>query len=113
MEASRVNEFGEEFIEEVVAGAAFETSRGPGWDVKSGPESTVRARRGNVHITATLHSLYGYERCAEIDRDIWERSEVLRDLHEYVLPLHEHADRLGLLPLSSFDVRQQQTTHEI
>lgn len=110
METSRVNEFGEEFIEEVVAGAAFETSRGPGWDVKSGPESTVRARRGNVHITATLHSLYGYERCAEIDRDIWERSEVLRDLHEYVLPLHEHAERLGLLPLSSFDVRQQQTT---
>ena len=36
--------------------------------------------------------------------------EVLRDLHEYVLPLHEHAERRGLLPLSSFDVRQQQTT---
>lgn len=92
---------------QVVPGAS---ARGHGWDVQPGPSSTMRARRGKVHVTATLHSLYGYERCPEIDRNIWERSEVLRDLHEYVLPLHEHAERLDLLPLSSLDVRQQQTT---
>jgi 2',3'-cyclic-nucleotide 2'-phosphodiesterase (5'-nucleotidase family) len=85
-------------------------TRGAGWDVKPGEQSTIRTRRGNVYITATLHSLYGYERCEKIHRDIWERSKVLRDLHEYVLPLHEHAQRLGLLPLSSLDVRQKQTT---
>ena len=85
-------------------------SRGDGWDVVPGPQSTVRQRRGNVYVTATLHSLAGYERCDDIDADIWERSEVLRDLHEYVLPLHEHAERLDLLPLSSLDVRQKQTT---
>jgi len=86
------------------------STRGAGWDVKPGEQSTIRTRRGDVYITATLHSLYGYERCEKIHQDIWERSKVLRDLHEYVLPLHEHAQRLGLLPLSSLDVRQKQTT---
>lgn len=98
------------FIEDVINMDGVDSARGHGWDVQPGPTSTVRTKRGNVHVTATLHSLYGYDRCEEIDRDIWERSEVLRDLHEYVLPLHEHAERLSLLPLSSLDVRQQQTT---
>ena len=100
--------------DEETAAAAAESvgmnTRGAGWDVKPGEQSTIRTRRGNVYITATLHSLYGYERCEKIHQDIWERSKVLRDLHEYVLPLHEHAQRLGLLPLSSLDVRQKQTT---
>ena len=105
----------DDFIEDVIRGVgetniASSSSRGAGWDVEPGPLSEVRAQCGDVRVTATLHSLAAYDRCPEIDRDIWERSEVLRDLHEYVLPLHEHAERRGLLPLSSFDVRQQQTT---
>jgi len=109
----------DDFIEDVIRGvgetniassSSSSSSRGAGWDVKPGPLSEVRAQCGDVRVTATLHSLAAYDRCPEIDRDIWERSEVLRDLHEYVLPLHEHAERRGLLPLSSFDVRQQQTT---
>lgn len=105
----------DDFIEDVIRGVgetdiASSSSRGAGWDVEPGPLSEVRARCGAVDVTVTLHSLEVYDGCPEIDRDIWERSEVLRDLHEYVLPLHEHAERRGLLPLSSFDVRQQQTT---
>ena len=105
----------DDFIEDVIRGVgetdiASSSSRGAGWDVEPGPLSEVRARCGAVDVTVTLHSLEAYDGCPEIDRDIWERSEVLRDLHEYVLPLHEHAERRGLLPLSSFDVRQQQTT---
>lgn len=99
-----MNEFGEEFIEEVVVGAAFEMSRGSGWDVKLGLESMVCVCCGNVYIIVIFYFFYGYECCVEIDCDIWECLEVLRDLYEYVLSLYEYVERFGLLLLLSFDV---------
>ena len=40
-----------------------------------------------------------------MDADVWRRSEVLRDLNQYTLSLHEHGERLGLAPLTSRDAR--------
>ena len=64
-----------------------------------------------IQITAELIDLTNYHRTdEEIDKDIYERSKVLRELHEFILPVHIHAERLALHPLSSKNARQQQCT---
>ena len=94
----------------------------PGWDAvpnetfvtverSTGSSSLTNAATNNLQITAELIDLTEYPHTdAEIDADIYERSKVLRELHEFILPVHVHAERLALHPLSSKDARQQQCT---
>ena len=58
-----------------------------------------------MRVSARMFSLRGYRTDPEMDADVWRRSEVLRDLNQYTLSLHEHAARLGIGPLSSRDSR--------
>ena len=75
----------------------------PGAEV--GTEVTVRRPGSGVRVSARMFSLRGYRTDPDIDADIWRRSEVLRGLNQHTLSLHEHAQRLGLAPLSSRDAR--------
>ena len=73
--------------------------------------SSSSSSAANLQITAELIDLTEYPHTdPEIDADIYERSKVLRELHEFILPVHIHAERLALHPLSSKDARQQQCT---
>ena len=70
-----------------------------------GSEVSVRRPGSGVVVTARMFSLRGYRTDPDMDADIWRRSEVLRDLNQYTLSLHEHGERLGLAPLTSRDAR--------
>jgi len=93
----------------------------PGWDAvpnetfvtveRSTGSPSSSSSAANLQITAELIDLTKYPHTdPEIDADIYERSKVLRELHEFILPVHIHAERLALHPLSSKDARQQQCT---
>ena len=58
-----------------------------------------------MRVSARMFSLRGYRTDPDMDADVWRRSEVLRDLNQYTLSLHEHGERLGLAPLTSRDAR--------
>ena len=73
-----------------------------------GARVSVTRPGSGLRISACMYSLQGYRTDAVIDADIWRRSEMLRGLNAHTLSLHEHAARLGLLPLSSRDARAGQ-----
>ena len=73
-----------------------------------GDEVSVKRPGSAIVISAKMYSLQGYRTDPDIDADIWQRSDVLRGLNQHTLSLHEHAERLGLLPLSSRDSRTMQ-----
>ena len=70
-----------------------------------GSEVSVRRPGSGVVVAARMFSLRGYRTDPDMDADVWRRSEVLRDLNQYTLSLHEHGERLGLAPLTSRDAR--------
>ena len=61
-----------------------------------------------VEVEAEMLSLLDYRTNPLVDQLIWERSKVIRDLQQYILPLHQHPSADGLFPLSSEEARDRQ-----